>query len=112
MYGTLGGSAFFAKFTPYAPNSPYAATKANADYLVRAYHTTFGNVGASNERPNLEVVDLICRTLDKLVPVHENRALAGRHLPNYAALKTFVPDRPGHDRRYAIDASRIRAELG
>jgi dTDP-glucose 4,6-dehydratase len=60
------------------------------------------NIGGGNERTNLEIVDCICDTLDRLAPT------AG----SYRALKTFVPDRPGHDRRYAIDATRIRRELG
>jgi dTDP-glucose 4,6-dehydratase len=176
VYGTLGDTGRFTEETPYAPNSPYAASKAGADHLVRAYHVTFGlpailtncsnnygpyqfpeklipltilnaiegrplpvygdglnvrdwlhvedhcdailrvleggrpgeryNVGASCERTNLQIVDRICATLDRLHPP------AHLGLPSYAALKTFVPDRPGHDRRYAIDASRLVASLG
>jgi dTDP-glucose 4,6-dehydratase len=63
------------------------------------------NIGAGNERTNLEVVDAICAVLDRLRPPEMG-------LSSYAALKTFVPDRPGHDRRYAIDATRLRTELG
>jgi len=172
VYGTLGVSGLFSEETPYAPNSPYAASKASADHLVRAYFHTFHlpvlltncsnnygprqfpekliplmvlnaidgrslpiygnggnvrdwlhvddhcsglllvmdkgrvgekyNIGGGNERSNLQVVDGICDALDRLRPK------AG----GYRTLKTFVPDRPGHDWRYAIDASRIRRELG
>ena len=172
VYGTLGESGRFTEETPYAPNSPYAASKAAADHLVRAYGQTYGvpafitncsnnygpfqfpeklipltilnaaerrplpiygdggnvrdwlhvddhcagiltvlekgrvgekyNIGGGNERTNLEVVDRICDLIDEL-----------KHPPvSCHTLKTFVPDRPGHDRRYAIDASRIRRELG
>jgi dTDP-glucose 4,6-dehydratase len=179
VYGTLGATGAFSEQTPYAPNSPYAASKASADHLVRAYFHTFGlpvlitncsnnygpfqfpekliplmilnalegkplpiygdggnvrdwlhvadhcagimqvlangragekyNVGGGNERTNLEIVDRICDALEALAPARSNAALAGR---SYRDLKTFVPDRPGHDRRYAIDASKIRRELG
>jgi dTDP-glucose 4,6-dehydratase len=172
VYGTLGASGQFSEETPYAPNSPYAASKASADHLVRAYFHTFHlpvlltncsnnygprqfpekliplmvlnaldgrplpiygtggnirdwlhvddhcsglllvlergragekyNIGGGNERSNLEVVDGICAALERLRPGGGD----------YRALKTFVPDRPGHDWRYAIDASRIRRELG
>jgi dTDP-glucose 4,6-dehydratase len=182
VYGTLGPSGAFTETTPYAPNSPYAASKAGADHLVRAYHETYRlpvlltncsnnygpyqfpekliplmilnavegknlpiygdggnvrdwlyvedhcegillalrrgrpggkyNIGGGHERTNLQVVDALCAALDEELPARENPALAGRGLSSYSALKTFVPDRPGHDRRYAIDASKIRAELG
>jgi dTDP-glucose 4,6-dehydratase len=172
VYGTLGASGQFSEDTPYAPNSPYAASKASADHMVRAYFHTYHlpvlltncsnnygprqfpekliplmvlnaldgrplpiygtggnvrdwlhvddhcsglllvlergrvgekyNIGGGNERSNLEVVDGICDALERLRPK------AG----GYRDLKTFVPDRPGHDWRYAIDASRIRRELG
>src|SRR5579871_63015 len=172
VYGTLGGEGLFSEETPYAPNSPYAASKAGADHLVRAYHHTFGlptlitncsnnygpyqfpekliplmilnaiderplpiygdggnvrdwlhvedhcagllvaltngrpgekyNIGGGNERTNLEIVDRICDLVDEMRPAPHSRR----------RLKTFVPDRPGHDRRYAIDASKIRRELG
>jgi dTDP-glucose 4,6-dehydratase len=168
----LGDEGQFSEETAYAPNSPYAASKAGADHLVRAYVHTYGlpalitncsnnygpfqfpekliplmilnaidgrplpiygdggnvrdwlhvedhcaglllvlakgrvgekyNIGGGNERTNLEIVDRICDAVDALRP-----ASAGRR-----ALKTFVPDRPGHDRRYAIDAEKIRRELG
>jgi len=172
VYGTLGADGLFAEETPYAPNSPYAASKASADHLVRAYFHTYGlpvlitncsnnygpfqfpekliplmilngterrslpiygtggnvrdwlhvedhcagimlvlargrlgekyNIGGGNERTNLEIVDRICDTLDDLRPSGES----------HRALKTFVADRPGHDLRYAIDATKIRRELG
>ncbi len=70
------------------------------------------NIGGGNERTNLEVVDALCATLDDELPPRANTALSARGLSSYAALKSFVPDRPGHDRRYAIDATRARAELG
>jgi dTDP-glucose 4,6-dehydratase len=70
------------------------------------------NIGGSNERRNVEIVDRICEVLDREVPPAKNPALSGRGISSYSALKTFVPDRPGHDRRYAIDATRIREELG
>jgi dTDP-glucose 4,6-dehydratase len=182
VYGSLGPSGLFSESTAYAPNSPYSASKAAADHLVRAYHETYGlpvlltncsnnygpfqfpeklipltllnaiegkplpiygdggnvrdwifvgdhcegilgvlergipgdkyNIGGGNERTNLEVVDLVCDVLDEMLPAPENPALRGRNLAQYRALKTFVEDRPGHDRRYAIDASKIRRELG
>ena len=172
VYGTLGASGVFSEESPYAPNSPYAASKAAADHLVRAYGHTYGlpvvitncsnnygpyqfpekliplmilnaidgrplpiygdggnvrdwlhvddhcagillalsrgrvgekyNVGGGNERTNLEIVDRICDLVDELAPAPAHRR----------KLKTFVPDRPGHDRRYAIDAAKIRRELG
>ncbi|MBI4486334.1 MAG: dTDP-glucose 4,6-dehydratase [Acidobacteria bacterium] len=172
VYGTLGPSGQFSEETAYSPNSPYAASKASADHLVRAYFHTYGlpvlitncsnnygpfqfpekliplmilnaldgrplpiygdggnvrdwlhvddhcagillvlrkgrlgenyNIGGGIVRTNLEIVDRICDALDQLRP-----AAAAR-----SALKTFVPDRPGHDRRYAIDARKIRRELG
>jgi dTDP-glucose 4,6-dehydratase len=172
VYGTLGARGHFSEETPYAPNSPYAASKAAADHLVRAWGHTYGlpvlitncsnnygpfqfpeklmplmilnaidgrplpiygdggnvrdwlhvedhcagvllvlakgrvgekyNIGGGNERTNLEIVDTICDAVDELRPSSAARR----------ALKTFVPDRPGHDRRYAIDATKIRQELG
>ena len=173
VYGSLSEvDSPFTEATAYAPNSPYSASKAASDHLVRAYHHTYGfpavttncsnnygafqfpeklipltianalegkplpvygdgrqvrdwlyvadhceairvalakgkpgetyNVGGNSERRNLEVVHALCDTLDQLRP------RAG----GYRALIQFVPDRPGHDRRYAIDASRMRRELG
>jgi dTDP-glucose 4,6-dehydratase len=181
VYGTLGPSGLFSEETPYAPNSPYAASKAAADHLVRSSHETYGlptlitncsnnygpyqfpekliplmilnalegkslpiygdggnirdwlfvqdhcegillvlqsgkvgeryNIGGGNERTNLEVVDHLCAVLETLRPAAQNPALSARGLTSYSALKTFVPDRPGHDRRYAIDATKIREAL-
>ena len=171
VYGTLGQEGLFSEETPYAPNSPYAASKASADHLVRAYFHTYQlpvvitncsnnygprqfpekliplmvlnaldgrplpiygdggnvrdwlhvddhcaglllvllkgragekyNIGGGNERTNLQVVDALCDVLDALRP----------QAKSHRTLKTFVPDRPGHDRRYAIDATKIRREL-
>ena len=70
------------------------------------------NIGGGSERTNLQVVDLICDALEERRPAAANPALARQHVTSYRALKTFVPDRPGHDRRYAIDATRIQRELG
>jgi dTDP-glucose 4,6-dehydratase len=173
VYGSLGpADPAFTEATPYAPNSPYAASKAAADHLARAYFHTYGlptltgncsnnygpyqfpekfiplmirnalageplpvygdgsnvrdwlyvldhcdalrlvldkgrpgecyNIGGGNERANLSVAKDLCRLLDELRPRRSGR---------YADLVKFVTDRPGHDRRYAIDASRIRGEL-
>jgi dTDP-glucose 4,6-dehydratase len=175
VYGTLGpDDPAFSESTPYAPNSPYAASKAASDHLVRAYHHTFKlptlttncsnnygpfqfpeklipliilnaldekplpvygdgenvrdwlfvgdhcsairtvlakgrlgetyNIGGNSERANLDVVTGICSLLDELRP---SSAVASRK-----ELIRFVPDRPGHDRRYAIDATKIQRELG
>jgi dTDP-glucose 4,6-dehydratase len=182
VYGTLGPDGAFSETTPYAPNSPYAASKAGADHLVRAWHETYRldalitncsnnygpyqfpekliplmilnavegkplpiygdggnvrdwlyvedhcegillalregrpggkyNIGGGNERTNLQVVDALCAILEEELPAAGNPALSARGLESYAGLKSFVPDRPGHDRRYAIDATRIRTELG
>jgi len=182
VYGSLGTDGYFEETTPYAPNSPYSASKAAADHFVRAYHHTFGvptlltncsnnygpfqfpekliplmilnalegkplpiygdggnvrdwlyvedhceavwmalergrtgeryNVGGGCERTNLELVDRLCALLDRLRPPRDNAALRAQGIRSYAELKSFVPDRPGHDRRYAIDAGKIRRELG
>ena len=174
VFGTLGPTdPKFSEITPYAPNSPYAASKAAADHLVRAWHETYGlstlisncsnnygpyqfpekliplvihnalsgkplpiygdgkqvrdwlyvgdhcaalatilargkagetyAVGGSAERTNLEVVETICGLLDRHRP---------RNAGSYTEQITFVTDRPGHDRRYAIDSSKLRRELG
>ncbi len=182
VYGTLGLTGVFSEATPYAPNSPYAASKAGADHLVRAYHETYGlptlitncsnnygphqfpekliplmilnalegkplplygdgghvrdwlyvedhcagllrvlsqgrvgesyNIGGGNERTNLEIVDQLCAALEAVHPALANPALAAQSITAYRELKAFVADRPGHDRRYAIDSTRIRRELG
>jgi dTDP-glucose 4,6-dehydratase len=175
VYGSLqADDAPFTERTPYAPNSPYSASKAGSDHLVRAYHHTYGlptvttncsnnygpyqfpekliplvmlnalagkplpiygdglnvrdwlyvgdhctairlalskgrpgetyNIGGNNERTNIDVVRTICRILDELRP-------AGNANP-HESLITYVADRPGHDRRYAIDATKISDELG
>lgn len=174
VYGSLGDTGAFREDTPYAPNSPYSASKASSDHLVRAWHHTFGmpvvttncsnnygpyqfpekliphvtlnalngkplpvygkgdnvrdwlyvddharalvtvlergrlgetyNIGGNSEKQNIEVVHTICDLLDGMVP----GATSGQH----RKLITFVKDRPGHDKRYAIDAGKIERELG
>jgi dTDP-glucose 4,6-dehydratase len=174
VYGSLGETGFFTESTAYAPNSPYAASKAASDHLVRAFHKTYGlpllttncsnnygpyqfpeqllplmisnalagkplpvygdgqqvrdwlyvedhceailtvlqkgasgemyNIGGNNEKANLDVVQTLCSLLDEMVP-------DSPHLPHKSLIK-FVEDRPGHDRRYAIDASKIHDDLG
>lgn len=174
VYGSLGDTGYFTEETPYAPNSPYSASKAASDYFVRAFHHTYGlpaittncsnnygpyqypeklmplmimaalagkalpvygdgknvrdwlfvedhchgllevlmrgqigekyNIGGNSERSNIDVVRGICHILDELVP-------GSPHRP-HQRLISFVSDRPGHDRRYAIDASKIRQSLG
>jgi dTDP-glucose 4,6-dehydratase len=182
VYGSLGPEGRFTETTPYAPNSPYAASKASADHLVRAYHRTYDlpalitncsnnygpyqfpekliplvtlnalegralpiygdggnirdwlfvedhcagilraleagrpgesyNLGGDTERTNLQIVDAICDTLERITPAGGNPHLSEQGVTSYRDLKTFVPDRKGHDYRYAIDAGRARAELG
>ena len=179
VYGSLGADGLFNEETAYAPNSPYAASKASADHLVRACFHTYGlpsiitncsnnygpyqfpekliplmilnaldgrplpvygdggnvrdwlhvedhcagvltalqrgipgeryNIGGENERTNLQVLDALCAALERVAPSKDNPAVNDRG--SYLALRTFVADRPGHDRRYAIDASKIRREL-
>ncbi|MEF3082534.1 dTDP-glucose 4,6-dehydratase [Luteimonas sp. SMYT11W] len=174
VYGTLGETGKFSETTPYAPNSPYSASKAASDHLVRAFHHTYGlpvlttncsnnygpyhfpekliplviakalageplpvygdgkqvrdwlfvtdhcaairtvlekgrvgetyNVGGDSERQNIEVVETICRLLDARRPREDGQSRATQI--------TYVTDRPGHDRRYAIDASKLQGELG
>ncbi len=177
VYGTLGESGLFSETTPYAPNSPYSASKAGSDMIVRSYHHTYGmdtvitncsnnygpkqhdekliptiirnalvgnpipiygdgknirdwlyvldhckgvdlvyhdgksgetyNIGGRNERTNLQIVDTICTLLDEVYPIKNNQSIQ-----NYKDLVVFVEDRAGHDRRYAIDASKLENELG
>lgn len=173
VYGSLGShDSAFTETTPYAPNSPYAASKAASDHLVRAYFHTYGlptittncsnnygplqfpeklipliifnatqgkplpvygdglnvrdwlyvgdhcagiraalrdgrigetyNIGGNSEKTNLEVINTICAIIDELRPAFSP----------HAKLTTFVKDRPGHDRRYAINAEKIKQELG
>ncbi len=175
VYGDLEGTTdLFTETTPYLPSSPYSASKASSDHLVRAWHRTYSlpvvvtncsnnygpyhfpekliplmilnaldgkplpvygngqqirdwlfvedharalyqvategivgetyNIGGHNEKQNIEVVKTICKILDELKPRPEGKT--------YASLITFVNDRPGHDLRYAIDASKIERELG
>jgi len=174
VYGSLGPDGFFTEESPYLPNSPYSASKAASDHLVRAYHHTYGlpvlitncsnnygpyqfsekliplmilnalegkplpvygdgknirdwlyvldhchailtvlakgrvgesyNIGGSSEKKNIEVVKNICDLLDEMSPRADGRS--------YHRQVAFVTDRPGHDRRYAIDAGKIRRELG
>jgi dTDP-glucose 4,6-dehydratase len=169
VFGSLGPTGTFTEATPYAPNSPYSASKAASDHLVRAWQHTYGlptlttncsnnygpyhfpltiiralrserlpvygtgenvrdwlhvedhaealtlvlrkgkpgetyNVGGDSERRNIDVVRAICRLLDELLANSTNRP--------HERLIEFVTDRPGHDQRYAIDASKIRSELG
>ncbi|MCH2170923.1 dTDP-glucose 4,6-dehydratase [Myxococcota bacterium] len=181
VYGSLGPEGAFTETTPYQPNSPYSASKAGADHLVRAYFATYGlptiisncsnnygpyqfpekllplmilnategrdlpiygdgsnvrdwlyvedhcagillalergrlgekyNIGGDCERTNLEIVDALCEALERARPSGANPALLSRG-KTYTDLKTFVDDRPGHDKRYAIDATKIRRELG
>ena len=70
------------------------------------------NIGGNNEHPNIEIVDLVCGALEELRPAKENPAMVQAGVKSYTDLKTFVKDRPGHDRRYAIDSSKIAQELG
>ena len=70
------------------------------------------NIGGSSERTNLQIVDRLCAILEEEAPARSNASLKAQGLSRYDQLKTFVPDRPGHDRRYAIDAGKIQAELG
>ncbi|HTV43577.1 MAG TPA: dTDP-glucose 4,6-dehydratase [Candidatus Sulfotelmatobacter sp.] len=173
VFGSLGPTGFFTETTPYAPNSPYSASKAASDMLVRAYHHTYGvptvitncsnnygpyqfpeklipvviqsalarkpipvygdgmnvrdwlyvrdhaaalwtvltrgeigetyNIGGRNEWPNIRIVETICDLIDEFKPEAGGRT---------RTLIQYVKDRPGHDRRYAIDASKIERELG
>jgi dTDP-glucose 4,6-dehydratase len=182
VYGSLPPEGLFREDTPYAPNSPYAASKAAADHFVRAFHGTYGlrtiltncsnnygpyqfpeklipltilnaiegkdlpiygdgknvrdwlhvedhcaglvlalrrgeagakyNIGARCEKTNLEVVDAICSALETLLPSSANPALVARGARRYSDLVTHVPDRPGHDRRYAIDNAKVSSSLG
>jgi len=174
VYGELGDQGFFTEETPYAPNSPYSASKAGSDFIVRSYHHTYGmnvvttncsnnfgphqhdekliptvirnavnhsdipvygrgenirdwlfvknhcealylafkkgvagetyNIGGDNEWKNLDLVQIICNLLNEEVGEGPGN--------DYKNLISFVEDRPGHDYRYAIDASKIKSELG
>ena len=174
VYGALGETGYFYETTPYDPSSPYSASKASSDMIVKAYHRTYGmnvtisncsnnygpkqhpeklipkiisncleeknipiygdgknvrdwlyvldhckaidlifhqgksgetyNIGGHNEKNNLEIVDAICAILDSKMPKKSGGS--------YKDLVVFVKDRPGHDRRYAIDATKLTTELG
>jgi dTDP-glucose 4,6-dehydratase len=174
VYGSLGSEGRFSETTPYAPNSPYAASKASADHLARAWHKTYGlpvlisncsnnygpfqfpekliplcimkalkgeklpiygkglnvrdwlfvedhadalytifrsgragekyNIGGAAERRNIDLIHELCGILDEMVPQSPHRP--------HKNLITFVPDRPGHDERYAMDFSKLNSELG
>ncbi len=174
VFGSLGKEGFFTEETPYKPNSPYSASKAASDHLVRAYYETYGlpitisncsnnygpyqfpekllplmilnalegkplpvygdgrnvrdwlyvrdhctaiwtimkhgkkgetyNIGGDNEMENIKVVEMVCDILDKIQDGEDNRSRR--------ELITFVKDRPGHDRRYAIDFAKLKRELG
>ncbi len=173
VFGSLGKEGYFTEETPYHPNSPYSASKASSDHLVRAYHETYGlpitisncsnnygpyqfpekliplmilnalegkplpvygdglnvrdwlyvrdhctaiwtimkngkrgetyTIGGSTEMENIRIVEMICDILDELAPSGKD--------PSRRELITFVKDRPGHDRRYAIDCTRLRKAL-
>lgn len=177
VYGSLGATGLFTENNPYAPNSPYSASKASADLLVRSYFHTYGmnvvttncsnnygpkqhiekliptiirkalmlepipiygdgknirdwlfvldhckgidlvfhkgkagetyNIGGDNERENLYIAQKICDIMDNLA----GERLTGTEYKSYSQLISFVADRPGHDRRYAIDASKIKQQL-
>jgi len=174
VYGSLGDSGKFLETTPYDPSSPYSASKAGSDHLVRAWHRTFGlpvlitncsnnygphqfpekliplmiinclhgkplpvygkgenvrdwlfvrdhceailtvlrkgkvgetyNIGGNNEIKNIDVIQIVCAVLDEILP-RDNGLV-------YSELIHYVTDRPGHDFRYAIDATKIEKELG
>ena len=184
VYGTLSDNPneLFTEKTPYAPNSPYSASKASSDMIVRSYRETYGlntiitncsnnygpkqhdekliptiirnaingnkipiygdgknirdwlyvldhckgidlvyhngkagetyNIGGRNERDNLYIANKICELLDELYPIHTNTQITNNQLQSYKDLITFVNDRAGHDRRYAIDATKIESKLG
>ena len=184
VYGDLDETGYFTEETSYAPSSPYSASKASSDHLVRSWNRTFGlpvvitncsnnygpyhfpekliplmilnalegqplpiygdgkqvrdwlyvddharalrevvangkigetyNIGGNNEKQNIEVVKILCTILDEKAPVHSNSKLQTQNskLSSYHELITYVTDRPGHDLRYAIDASKIKNDLG
>ena len=184
VYGSLGDTGHFFETTPYDPRSPYSASKASSDHLVRAYFHTYGlpvtisncsnnygpfhfpekliplailnavegkpvpvygdgknvrdwlyvedhceavwmilaggkpgetyNVGGECEKKNIEVVTAICDMLEELCPIKDNPSFRNpkSEIRNYNDLLAFVADRPGHDRRYAINCDKIKRELG
>ena len=182
VFGSLGEDGYFTEETPYAPNSPYSASKAASDHFVRAFHHTYGLptvitncsnnygpyqfpekmiplmilnalsgqqlpvygdgsnvrdwlyvgdhcraiklafekgvpgevyvVGGSNEQKNINLVNQICSILDEVAPPEEVPQLREQGLKSYKNLIRFVTDRPGHDKRYAIDSAKITRQLG
>jgi dTDP-glucose 4,6-dehydratase len=182
VFGSLGVDGYFTEETPYAPNSPYSASKAASDHFVRAFHHTHGLptvitncsnnygpyqfpekmiplmiisamsgkhlpvygdgsnvrdwlyvedhcraihaafekgtpgevyvIGGSNEQKNINLVNQICAILDEVAPPEEVPQLREQGLKSYRELIRYVTDRPGHDRRYAIDSAKITRELG
>ncbi len=182
VYGTLGETGYFTEDTPYRPNSPYSASKAASDHLVRAYYHTYGlpvittncsnnygpyqfpekliplmiinalkgeklpvygdganirdwiyvsdhsaailavmnkgqlgevyNIGGRNEQKNVDIVKLICEIVDKMTSEDPELAREYPFSGRRSELITFVADRAGHDRRYAIDSTKIERELG
>ncbi|MBI2413413.1 MAG: dTDP-glucose 4,6-dehydratase [Deltaproteobacteria bacterium] len=182
VYGSLGETGLFVETTPYSPNSPYAASKASSDHLVRAYHHTYGlptlttncsnnygpyqfpekliplmiinalkgaplpvygdggnvrdwlfvvdhcsaidavlskgrlgetyNIGGRNEWKNIDIVNLVCAMVDEAVSSDKGLSAEYPFTGKRSSLITFVKDRPGHDRRYAIDCGKIEKELG
>ncbi len=184
VYGSLGETGYFFETTPYDPRSPYSASKASSDHLVRAYHHTYGlpvtlsncsnnygpchfpekliplailnalegkplpvygdgqnvrdwlyvedhceaiwlilqagkagetyNIGGECEKTNIDVVHAVCDVLEELHPSKDTPALRSQRSParTYKDLITFVADRPGHDRRYAINCDKIKQQLG
>ena len=184
VYGTLNETDLFTEETPYAPNSPYSASKASSDMIVRSYQETYGmntvitncsnnygpkqhdekliptiirkalsgesipiygdgknirdwlyvldhckgidlvyhtgkvanvyNIGGRNERTNLQIVNAICSILDIKYPISTNQVIQNStsNIQHYKDLVVFVSDRAGHDRRYAIDATKLENELG
>ena len=182
VYGSLGEEGYFTEETPYRPNSPYSASKAASDHLVRAYFHTYGlpvlttncsnnygpyqfpekliplmiinalkgealpvygdganvrdwlyvvdhcsavlrvlergvpgevyNIGGRNERRNIDMVNLVCDLVDRVVSSDPALSSTYPHEGPRRGLITFVRDRPGHDRRYAMDSTKIETELG
>ncbi len=180
VYGSLGETGYFFETTPYDPRSPYSASKAASDHLVRAYYHTYGlpvtisncsnnygsyhfpeklipliilnaiegkplpvygdgknvrdwlyvedhceaiwlilnrgtagetyNIGGECEKQNIEIVKKICDVLENLYPIKDNQL--AKRISRYSDLITFVGDRPGHDRRYAINCDKIKHDLG
>lgn len=182
VYGSLGDTGYFTETTAYAPNSPYSASKASSDFIIRSFFHTYGmnvvtsncsnnygprqhqeklipviinkainlepipiygngknirdwlfvedhcnaidtvfhngksgetyNIGGNTEKSNLDVVNHICKLLDKIRPLVSNKSNNSKNIKSYSELISFVADRAGHDQRYAIDITKIKQELG